>query len=417
MKLLLVVIQILELTRLITCQSGLWDTYASCRSKLGDPSWLCDPNGKISSKETVDRLDNLLWRLQTDVPCYCANGDDCYRYANVSIQSGVVGVLIVTTHLPTDAGEEAKRIYDDANLAASKTCDNGLLIVYAMDDQKLYVLRGNATQQTLFAAESDALLDRVTETLQTQDYKSALPALLEQYISRLQGNTYERQRNWETIVGVVVGAAIVAFAAAVIGGVCFARYCAKKKSLSSPPPPPIFARKQEKVKAALRRVKRRQNRAIARHKTRTEKSRTLSGRPVSPKRLASAKRRLFRKQNRRQRELFEQQQQQHQQQRALLTPSSGSEEQYYLISEPGSAIYAPYAAQATLRAGASGGESPYATGTMRPSSTSGYQPPAILYPDSQAVFNHPPSPKRETQRRDFYVYDEESKEIYDAPAR
>jgi len=392
----------------------LRNTYEKCQETLGNPSWLCDPDGKLKSKDAVASIDDWLWRLQTDVPCYCSDGQYCYRYSNISIQSGVVGLLIVTTYLPDNIDDVARDIYDDADLARSPTnCDNGLLIIYAADGQKIYAYRGNSTQQILLATDSDANLNRLTESLQNQDYRYALPTLLEQYVLHLQGRTYERQHTWEAIVGICVAVAIVAFAAAVIFGLCFARYCAKKKSLSRPPPPPLFREEEEKMKTALRRVKRRQNRALARHKARLDKTQPLGGQ-ISPKRAASARRRLNRKQNRKQRKIFDQQQQQ----RALLTPSSASEEQYYLISEPPSTIYAPYAAQTTMRAGGNGGtESPYATGTLRPPSAGGgYQPPAILYPDSQAVFNQQPSPKRETQRRDFYVYDEEeNKEIYDSP--
>uniref|UniRef100_A0A915L0F4 Uncharacterized protein n=1 Tax=Romanomermis culicivorax TaxID=13658 RepID=A0A915L0F4_ROMCU len=244
---------------------NLWDAYQKCKNTLGKPNWLCDPNHRVD-QGTTKELNDLLWKFQTEVPCYCKLSKDCYRYGNLTIMSGVVASMIVVDSFPPDYGKTIKRIYDDANLDVRGTCSNGLLVVVGYKTYEMFTYRGMLTGTSLTEQQAKDAMNRTALELQATDGASrfALPMLLNDYIDHLKSGSYGRSRNWEAMVGMVVAALICAIAAAVALAIFFTSCCLKKKKkpwrLEKAILPPVPSEKeleqQRKMKlAALRRLK------------------------------------------------------------------------------------------------------------------------------------------------------------------
>uniref|UniRef100_A0A914QX00 Profilin n=1 Tax=Panagrolaimus davidi TaxID=227884 RepID=A0A914QX00_9BILA len=124
--------------------TSILDDYAKCKKSdnfgIGG-SVLCDAEGTLKPG-TKNQLNKLLDDLQSKVTCNCDNG--CSRGNDLT--SDFVGLLIVSNTNKTKAAlrplsESAQFIYEDS-LLGNETCDNGLLIVYLEDQQKLATYRG-----------------------------------------------------------------------------------------------------------------------------------------------------------------------------------------------------------------------------------------------------------------------------------
>lgn len=347
----------------------LMETYLKCRDTLGKPNWLCDPENKIYH-QTADQINDLLWRLQTDVPCYCTYANDCYRYSDTRIQSGVVGAMIVTSRLQDNFEQTAQRIYNDAKLSTTN-CSNGLLVVYAMDSKNLYTYRGELTEQTLDSARAVEIMKDAMKSLESQDYRYALPELLRKYISFLKGQTFDRQRTWEAMVGMVVAVVICGFAAAAALAIFFAYCCFKKRKtpvISQISTVQSMGYPQTK-KDLIQRMKENRKNLLT----------TASGKKIPTKRLLAAQKLAIESSK-------------SQNGKASLLPAT--EEPYYVISEP-STMYS------TLPR-----DSPYPMTSPTPALTT--------YPESTVsqAYLEPsvsPPPEHEVQRRDLFVSDEDEK--------
>lgn len=373
----------------VAAENDLWETYTKCRDKLGRPNWLCDPYDKIY-RQTADEINDLLWRLQTEVPCYCTFSNDCYRYgANMQIQSGVVGAMIVTTYLPDDFVQTAKRIYNDAQLA-SQNCSNGMLIVYAMEGKNLYTYRGELTEKTLDTSDAVKIMNQTMKDLESRDYRYALPELVRQYISYLKGQTYDRQRTWESMVGMVVAVVICAFVAAAALAIFVTSFCCKKRKTA------VDYMKSASIKSEKNMGTTKAELVKQMKAKRKNLLTTRSGHRISPKRLLKAHNRVTAKN-------------QANGKASLLHPSS-NEEPYYVISEP-STMYStlPRDSPNDLQ------RNPYSRPYPITSST-----PAVTYPEStiSQAYLEPsisPLPEVEVQRRDLFVTDEDEKKIETKP--
>ncbi|TKR59964.1 hypothetical protein L596_029566 [Steinernema carpocapsae] len=130
--------------------------YQKCKSDegFGNKTLVCDP-GHTLKPETVEKLVHLLQDLQSKVKCSCEN--QCVREDGMSDK--YLGLLQVTDEKSADPiNETARQIYEDAKLGNSE-CDNGLLILYLKDKQKLATYRGEGTYVLLSEKEMAKLHD------------------------------------------------------------------------------------------------------------------------------------------------------------------------------------------------------------------------------------------------------------------
>ncbi|KAJ1371313.1 hypothetical protein KIN20_033247 [Parelaphostrongylus tenuis] len=118
--------------------SVYWDEYLACRdgADYGNATLVCDPSHRLANV-TTSKLTDMLKTLQWRIGCECVDG--CRRADG---RDEFIGLLHVTNSKATDdLKSDMEKEYADAKLG-NVTCDNGLLLVYLKDAQKLATYRG-----------------------------------------------------------------------------------------------------------------------------------------------------------------------------------------------------------------------------------------------------------------------------------
>lgn len=75
----------------------IWDVYQNCKNSrfASNFTHVCDPNNFLANL-TKSHVNQLLWDLQTETPCYCEKFEQCQVDPNFPVSISFKGLLIVT---------------------------------------------------------------------------------------------------------------------------------------------------------------------------------------------------------------------------------------------------------------------------------------------------------------------------------
>uniref|UniRef100_A0AC35FY76 TPM domain-containing protein n=1 Tax=Panagrolaimus sp. PS1159 TaxID=55785 RepID=A0AC35FY76_9BILA len=233
--------------------TSILDDYAKCKKTdnfgIGG-SVLCDAEGTLKPG-TKNQLNKLLDDLQSKVTCNCDNG--CSRGNDLT--SDFVGLLIVSNTNKTKAAlrplsESAQFIYEDS-LLGNETCDNGLLIVYLEDQQKLATYRGGGN----FLLLTDNDVNKLHKASNSQQFsetdQAALRYLLTHYDTIVEGQEINRSDSFTPYFGLLIALILVFLILTCLIACCLSRICSccknrpKRKDkynvtpISTYKPPPV----------------------------------------------------------------------------------------------------------------------------------------------------------------------------------
>jgi hypothetical protein len=202
--------------------TSILDDYAKCKK---DDSFgiggnvLCDADGSLKPG-TKDQLNKLLDDLQSKVTCNCENG--CSRG---NLTSEFVGLLIVSDTNKTKAAlrplsESAQFIYEDSFLG-NDTCDNGLLIVYLEDQQKIATYRGSGN----FLLLNDNDVGKLNRQSNQINDQAALRYLITHYDSIVEGHEIQRSDSFTPYFGLLIALILVFLILTCLIACCLSRIC------------------------------------------------------------------------------------------------------------------------------------------------------------------------------------------------
>uniref|UniRef100_A0A7E4VYX1 TPM_phosphatase domain-containing protein n=1 Tax=Panagrellus redivivus TaxID=6233 RepID=A0A7E4VYX1_PANRE len=224
----------LEWLKLVTGADNILDDYERCKSDLDfgvSQKTLCDPDDSLRAA-TKEQLTGLLAQLQSKVSCNCENG--CYRGANLTDE--FTGLLLVTNSSKIEASGQplaktAQHIYEDA-LLGNETCDNGLLIVYVEDQQKLATYRGVGnflllTDQDMERLQGVAVQHGVAPTNAAAALKdeATLRYFLTNYDALVERAEVHHPSSWTPYVGLWIALVLILLILAVLLACLCARFC------------------------------------------------------------------------------------------------------------------------------------------------------------------------------------------------
>uniref|UniRef100_A0AC34FSB0 TPM domain-containing protein n=1 Tax=Panagrolaimus sp. ES5 TaxID=591445 RepID=A0AC34FSB0_9BILA len=227
--------------------TSILEDYAKCKKDgnfgIGG-SVLCDAEGNLKPG-TKQQLNKLLDDLQSKVTCNCDNG--CSR--GNELTSDFVGLLIVSDSNKTKAAlrplsESAQYIYEDA-LLGNETCDNGLLIVYLEDQQKLATYRGGGNFLLLTDNDVNKLHKASNSNQQfSESDQAALRYLLTHYDTIVEGHEINRSDSFTPYFGLLIALILIFLILTCLIACCLARICScsssKQHNQIIPPSPMIM---------------------------------------------------------------------------------------------------------------------------------------------------------------------------------
>ncbi|VDM59131.1 unnamed protein product, partial [Angiostrongylus costaricensis] len=198
--------------------SVYWDEYSTCRddADYGNTTLVCDPSHRLANI-TTSKLTDMLKTLQWRIGCECVDG--CRR---ANGRDEFIGLLHVTSTKATDdLKSEMEKEYADAKLG-NVTCDNGLLLVYLKDAQKLATYRGGDS----FVLLTDEDMEKLHQLAQNYDADNtlALQFLLNNY-KDVVANPVQRAESWLPIIGLIAAILIVLCVTGVLCSMFMAKFC------------------------------------------------------------------------------------------------------------------------------------------------------------------------------------------------
>ena len=164
--------------------------------------------------------------FQSKVDCNCPNG--CFR--GDGLTSDFVGLLIVSDTNKTKAAERplaesAQYIYEDAVLG-NETCDNGLLIVYLEDQQKLATYRGGGNFLLLNDHDVNRLQKVTNKDVVAGNDQAALRYLLTHYDTIVEGAQVHRADSLTPYFGLMIALILVFLIFTCLVACCCLKLCA-----------------------------------------------------------------------------------------------------------------------------------------------------------------------------------------------
>lgn len=218
-------------SHLILVTSGnLLEVVEKCNNQLA-VEFICDP-ANVLSPEATKKIEKSLKSIQLDTGCPCANTQECYRLTTDT--SGYTAGLVVLP--PTESSEisesDLATVYYKANLPASPSCDNGILIVYHTNKRELYTRRGLPSYNRITDEDELNMFNKSKSKL--PDTETMLVTLLNDYRTQLKKTKEVRKwSNVSDLVGMIFGSLLAIVAIAGILAIFLTLCCHRNSSRRS----------------------------------------------------------------------------------------------------------------------------------------------------------------------------------------
>lgn len=177
-------------------------------NRRGVKSWVCDPDGVISYT-TANIIEAIVQDISTGTSPYIlapcgALGNQGYQVALAIMQK----INIASTVTPADAARTFAQSLHDAWGVGFAECNNGVLMLLAVDDRQVYISTGEGAQRAMSDAQAAVIIDRMKPALRAGDYDVAVERAVREIGMALAGATFKEPHDW---VGTVVVVGVVVF--------------------------------------------------------------------------------------------------------------------------------------------------------------------------------------------------------------